>query len=62
VQDEALRRLEFIKQKETIMADPIQWAAVPAEVCVCVCVCVCVYARAYKCKPLPTGKQFAFHS
>lgn len=48
-QDEALRRLEYIKQKEVLIADPAAWAAVPEEVragagagvgvgqCMCVC-------------------------
>ncbi|KAF5841726.1 ubiquitin conjugation factor E4 [Dunaliella salina] len=29
--DEALRRLEYIKQKEVLISDPVAWAAVPQE-------------------------------
>jgi len=29
--DEALRRLEYIKQKEVLISDPVAWAAVPPE-------------------------------
>jgi len=35
MQDEALRRLEFIKQKEVLMSDPMAWSAVPPEVGPC---------------------------
>ena len=46
MQDESLKKLETMKEKEALMADPTRWAELTPQVCPCgvypVCTLLCV--------------------